>query len=910
MDQSTPFSRAELVAPRQGAPPEGGSLVVPPDVTPPVHRWEQNRRDGKSNTPPLFAVPMLQGVDRERWTSQYYTCQPPWIRRLGVAAQVHPGWHPRAEEFRETTLPPQFKKLFPYSSGPMIPWSQLFTRKSNGQEEEIFPGASMLATIQQLGLNIAAALKLLRHWAEKFPHQGAKWEKEEYRWDWRPMLKAVELVRFWLQLIAGPKLVAWIHGEHHRSEVYWVPHMAETTYVALQTVLRRYGMWGEPNRIEPAEDNILPENVVQRYRMHIGSVTEPMIGTALRSGWGYDIWNLERHPFPPGEYVHPLSHGTMTDGPPGQAQVLWDHPEWDITTRLDPPPRDQFTAHQLYDLISRYAMVPLLPKMTAPAVVVDYTEGFPGTHPAQLDIIAQPRVVTSQDNLVGPEEPMEVARQPDWAAGSSVNLPETSAPPDGDGTEATRTESRPSARKIRHNKRRTLQRKQKRQNPPTLTNFGAPPLPPSAQVLLGTTGIATEPLQNPTLHLSVEHLNWAAKDCTPDDSAPSAVAEVLGDGIPGQLQTETTALLDLQSHANSASTEPERTIMWMASYFSRSLWAYSLVLFRRFGVTPLMPQFWEKWIRENRKFGDFNQMTGEGVHQVVEAFTIALFHFFLVPTYSRYQVLVLARERRHLNQGWTVAQEVLSLTMTFAQHGTVQSILDELSPAALRVHNTECQRLASEADSVSRQRRQAGLHNLHQLELSRDLPWSKTFANRFRMHDEIGDYRWESAYGMLAGPKGEHQRLQLRRVTADIESRKNSPRNPKGRSGIDGGPPSGIPATHLLDGGELEAAELMDGIPVTAAEKQRRQSRQYHFNEAARIAAARGCYEKRPGAVDSEETLVHAPELERLTEDPSLGHTEDPIQGPSNLPVPMEQELSGDRPVPQGDGADNPGQQG
>ncbi|RLA51464.1 MAG: hypothetical protein DRQ98_11475 [Gammaproteobacteria bacterium] len=838
--------------------------------------WEIDSARGHPRAQPRYFAPMKLGLDREGWMTEGDTLRAPWVNaeEEGQEPSVHPMWAPRAEEVRTTVVPMQFRKLFPVSGSSRVPISTLI-KSDTDYAGEYFAGASMLVTIQQLGLNIETAVKWLRVWHDQFPKDDSEGELTIYRRQWKLLLKVVESVRYWLQLAAGPHIIGRMHDEDGQNEVYWPPLMSFEEYVDLGLLLAAPLYPGdEASKLppDPVEDaiQIEYEERKQLWEDQLDRQVFPFQDTAMEEGWKRPVRNTDRHWLAKARFYHPLVNGAPEGEEYDNIPNIWEKEEAAKLTRV--------ACHQGGVALSKEDQVDLMPTYQMIPINPPGTKGFTsaalgpqavnsGLHPYEKEKRdkayrksreAAMDTTPTATSAVGPASAAIPAVDP----ASILQAPETSAR--RPSQKARRRSSQEQRQKRQQDReRKQLERLQLRadQQGARLGEYPSPPIPPAFLLGMDMDGVPENGIRHPHLYMSKEAIQFLYAQRTVRKAAPTEVAEALGHIIPSDADQLTLVFLEIQTRVKAVMPLQQRTILKMATNLAYSFWDYTLQLFRRKGWTVLSPEFWDTWAREHETFGDFQDYE-VGKKNVLEAFIIALFHFFLVPIRMRQEIIVLAWEKPHEDQHWTFAQEVLYTLMTYVQYGTLSSLVADFVPEDRQALERECLELDGETGSHTHQLTQVGEYKLKQRELglAGAEPKSTSYKERSSLDDKAGTYRYEGAYASLAMPEKERYRVMLRNLEAiGRPDRKRpalgavatpQPKRPKGLFPDLEDDQGGEPA--LPDQEPAEEDEPSAEITEKKAETYRRQMREYRKREADMIARAEGPFSTRPGALGSE----------------------------------------------------------
>jgi len=287
-------------------------------------------------------VPMMPGLDRFHWKQDGVKDTPPWVNTEGLRL-LPMSWRGTLERLRTQIFPRPVRQLFPNSPGVILPIKE-FLRKRRGQPAvERFAGASILVSLQRLGMDVRTAFHQLWDMHEEAYGLDDDDEKERYRAKRRVVLKAVELARYWVQLAAGPKLMAFQAAADRRTELYFPPYFTDTSYLELLEVLETPILFQTP---EGLDMEMTQQELLVEFHYHYQTKITVFVDTTLSQLWYARSWSLDLphywydqcHPWICGEYYHEDTRGTVRDVVFLPHRVLWEDLDLSNRTRLPPPP--------------------------------------------------------------------------------------------------------------------------------------------------------------------------------------------------------------------------------------------------------------------------------------------------------------------------------------------------------------------------------------------------------------------------------------------------------------------------------------------------------------------------------------------------------------------------------------------
>ncbi|RKZ11829.1 hypothetical protein DRQ53_15550, partial [bacterium] len=662
--------------------------------------WELDAAVGHPRARTTLAAPMKLGLNRHSWMVPGPSLKLPWMNAEGDGGPlyVHPRWAERAEEVRKEIPYRQIRKLFPHAGASVVPMSELLFPDENNYGAERFAGASMLATIQQLGVNITTAMEWLKTWHERSDAERDQHGQRVFRGQWKGILHAVELMRYWLQVAAGVQIMARMADADALNEVYCPPPMEFNEYLDLGQVLAVSLHLDGTGALtpDPIEDDLAVqyEDRVRIFEQQREEVIYPFHDRGLEKGWDKNLYVMDRNPLASGSYYHPLVAGAEEGAEYQNINILWENELEAKRSRLVVQEDPKFiTLGRAKKLLPRYRMwAPPEDSKPRPKIQMNLPINH-GPHPQSKEGEAAVSTNASASAGGAPAEIMDVT--PDLSAvvggvAAASSLPsgarQTERPERG--IRGHRTSSQGSNSRQRREARRSQERKERElqarivAESAKLQEYNPPPLPPALCMAMDNHVRKGSSFLHPNLYLGPLAIAQLRSQHHVDGNAPQEVAQALGTVIPWNLQAATTVYMDIGRRERAVYPELYRTLLKMATNLTSSLWDYTLQLFRAHGWTVLHKQFWSTWAREHRDFGDFRSYNPEGQKLVLEAFIIALFHFFLVPIRIRQQIVVVAWGRvTHYQRGWNMAQEILFLLASFIQYGHMEQALKDFSEA-------------------------------------------------------------------------------------------------------------------------------------------------------------------------------------------------------------------------------------
>ena len=338
----------------------------------------------------LAPVPIMPGLDYFHWKGDGIKDTPPWVN-INNVRMLPERWRRELIRLQTVIFPRPLRYLFPDDPGPIIPIREFLLKRRGQSPVERFAGASILLGLQRLGMNVSAAFEQLQNMHNTAQCQESEEAKTSYREERRVVLKLLELARYWTQLAAGPKLMAFQATPDGRTELYWPPFITQEAYLKALEVLQTPVTYHPANGAPEELVTLTQEDLAVEFHYHYQSKITPFVNQVLLHLWyirswhfdAVDIWADGYHPWACGEYYHDDTRGTVRDLIFLPHRMIWEDVDLSNRARIAPP------RNRLWETASEQRM--LLPGVVNHRAAPMASHQFPspqsglGIHPYLMD---------------------------------------------------------------------------------------------------------------------------------------------------------------------------------------------------------------------------------------------------------------------------------------------------------------------------------------------------------------------------------------------------------------------------------------------------------------------------------------------------------------------------------------------